>query len=378
MSINFNNINFLQNIKTPDAFKNILPKENSGLKMQPPLAQDCFQKSAVQEAKPVLPIDEKAQIAALYDKVFNEFRENNPILEELNYTKPELVFKEKEDLGAASYNFTSNTLEITHSLFGDRFIAVYKDEQGRKADIATGTKEEVESFVQNKKEQGYNYEVIKMNKDEKELFLSSAIAHELRHSLQHHLVASTKGCQKAIDENFNEPTKRLNEVAKELYDSYKKSNIKSQAELDEFNKGLIEGGAEPEFKTFDELQEYLNNPVEKIDYSINYKPKKLLSEDTELKLSSSNEDNTAWSVKEQLLAGIIAITSEETSEIEYLAQPTEVDAYYYQFEYLAKHSKNNPNIRKEVADALIEEYFAKYYDGRCAMEECGYSPLVEK
>jgi len=379
--LNFNNIN-TQLISTnyPPVFKNFATGNDSTLKMKPQLTQDCFQKTTVEKAnQPVAAgeINQKQKIQALYDEVFSEFVENNPILKELNYTKPELIFTDEDEDSVASYQFTDNKISITPDFSCDKYLCILKDKEGRTIEIVTGTKDRVEKFTKEQKQEGYNCETIKMNEEEKEFFYSSAFAHELRHSLQSHLVASTKGCEKGL-EIHKESALALNEAKQGLYDAYKDLDFKNEQELEEFNKEVIKNGNEPNFKSFSEYQEYINTPVEKIDYCINYKPKKLLDENTELKLSSSKKDKTTLSVKNQLLPGMLAETGEETSTLEYLAQPSEVDAFHYQFEYLAKHSKNNPNIRKEVADALIEEYFAKYFDGVQNMEKYGYIPLVEK
>ncbi len=82
-----------------------------------------------------------------------------------------------------------------------------------------------------------------------------------------------------------------------------------------------------------------------------YKPKTLLPADTKLKFSLAPGDNRYLSVAKDLLPaaieGLSGIGRSEDSDFDdYISSPLEIDAYNFQYEYLAMNfnRKNSPNF----------------------------------
>ena len=187
---NFQNFSILkplkqQEQKTPAYFKG--------------LQEDVFVKSTntnspIKASKVEKNFDE-THIKKLYDEAYNEAMAlMPPIAKELNIKKPTLSFydDERELSKIASYDFYFNKIEISKYLIQKDFYLQYAKDGDKKIPLEIVNEE----FLKNINSQ-QNFEFVKLNDDEKEVYIKSCIAHELRHCVQEHLVNS---CNKTKDE----------------------------------------------------------------------------------------------------------------------------------------------------------------------------------
>ncbi len=165
----------------------------------------------------------------------------------------------------------------------------------------------------------------KLNDSEKELYISSVFAHELRHCIQTHLLCSTKGCMEEYKTYFTELKGALEEL------------VEAKKEM-----AALEG------KPYVQGEEDLD--LQSLNYGLNYKPKKVFDENALFKFSMLPKDNRYWSIKEHLLS-----KSEQSKKNgEYYNNPLEIDAYNYEYEFLATQMKNYPKgaVREDIANNL--------------------------
>lgn len=304
-------------------------------------AQDVFQKSTaateqqntagVQQSTPVSGIWDNKRIEAIYDKTYETVMAQNPITKELNIKKPVLSFKnseEKEEDTIASYRDGLGEITVYAGDFfaDDIYLCTLIDENNEPANIKIVSKQDINKYKE--ESSGYKLTTEKLTESEKELYISSVFAHELRHCIQKHLVASTEGCK--------------DEHRKELED-YKKT----LEELISLKKELAEVEGKPYLPSKDD------EDLEKLNYGLNYKPKKIFDKNTLFKYSMSPSDNRYWSVNEHLHA--LSNKEKDNYKNNYYNNPLEIDAFNYEREFMLTQADKYPesDLRKEIVDNMF-------------------------
>lgn len=305
-------------------------------------ASDVFQRSAtpvqvqnapqIQQIAPVSNVWDNKRIEAIYNKTFETVMAQNPITRELNITKPALDFSTEENRkeGAlATYRAGANNIIVQDGEFfkSDLYLCKMTDKSGEIVDIRIFEEKYADEY--SKKHPEFKITREKLTDSEKELYISSTFAHELRHCIQNHLIASTDGCA----------------------DKYKKWCLDYKTALEELvaskkEMAALEGKA---YAVCDEEKE-----IERLDYTLNYKPKKVFDKNTAFKYSLSPSDNRYWLVNDHLYT----LSEEERAKDSlesYYTDPLEIDAYNYEREFVVTESKKYPNgtLRKEIVDGLF-------------------------
>lgn len=283
---------------------------------------------------------DETRIQKLYDEVYDDALDLIDITKDLNIEKPKSIFSYDTSMSARmSYCFTSNELIFNmNKLKGDYYFCFLKDQNDNMyAYCGIHNKRQIEKDIERIKQAhpGYEFSSIKLTDIEKEAFIKSSIAHEIRHGVQCHLAASTRGCSgkhKAFLTKIFEQTKKSNE----------------------------------DYST--------------IEYLDNFVPKKLIFEDEKLKYSLSPDDNRYLSTKNHILDYTIKLAYNINDKSLYNSSPMEADANNYACEYF-KILKNKPQY------AEIRSFIADYIDGMLsreaeaklkAMEKYGFPKLSEK
>lgn len=321
---------------------NIASFSFKGAKRKDVIPCDVFQK----RIQGVLWNEKKLQ--EIFDKTYAEVVRQHKIIvpefQKLKLTKPKIELTPIDEFTAASYAFSNNLIKFDPSHLKEDYYSVdFIDEQGNIKEHA-GTLTASQARVLGNIEKRYkNATYTKLTDKEKEAYIASCLAHELRHFVQNHLIASSAT---ASDIQKSEYLKLYEEI---------KSVIATLNE--EEKKDLGDYDVE---KTF--------------SYIRNYKPKTLLDENTLLKYSIFKEDSRYWSIQNHLLASEIQrLNSENEFVVDdvYKAMPTEVDAYRYQYEFfLSQIGKFDDNFRENFlcamaceletyADATLSEMLAK-------------------
>ncbi len=263
------------------------------------------------------------------------------------------------------YVFSSNTITFYENNCKDFYLCDVKDSRGNKAGTF-GIKNEsrLQECIEEAHKHGFEPDFIKLNDKEKEAYTKGLTAHELRHCIQMHLLASTKGCsrtfKKLIEDTFQNKMNSYRKALKEL------QKINSEAR----KLGLPE-------------EEITIKPPEYsvIEYSDNFIPAKFMEEDVKLKFSLSPKDARYLSTKDHMLRYLQDIADKQSSVDSYLASPIEMDANNYAYQYFCTKIKKNPefsSIRKPVADSIENYFFDKARDGKIAMKNYGYPDLISK
>ena len=312
------------------------------------LTADTFQKSKVaksdsQACEEIGNRFSEQKIRHIFDEVYSDviktITKSNPVLNEIRFKKPEILFSDGEELSQtqASYSFNDNVLNINKKIIdNDYFFICRKDENGSISQIFGNVifGDDSDLLLGKIKEDVPDAQTVKLTDDVKELYLSSVLAHELRHFVQSHLMASTDECYQIYKEAIYEKKKEIDEASQEI--------ISLSKEIQEID---------PEFVT---------PQIEMTDfsYALNYKPQKILDKDTTIKFSILPDDTSFLSVRENLLPdeidGLQGIgRTDESSYEEYLSSMIEIDAFNFQSEYLLKISGDkNKEVRNDVLCAL--------------------------
>jgi len=322
-SINLNTyrINFKNNCDT-------IPTQTTGVSKS---EQDVFIKTIQVSQKN----EKQLAIEELYNKVYNEFIQNNPVLKELNIPKPNLKL---EDISAnAAYDFCSNTITIRNDFNDDFYFVCSKDYKEGEGRVLVVSQKELDKFLENNQEEDIEYK--KLNNEEKSIIQKSYISHELRHYLQEHLLANTKGCEIALEER----KKNLNEyieTSQEYIDL-----LNEELEQNPQNTDLIEEirVATKELNDFKKINAYL----------LNLQHKGIFDENKTINFSLIENDDRKWSIKQHM--SIASLQYDNSSATEYEISPLELDARRYQIEIACKESKKSQNISKIFSDYLLEE-----------------------
>ena len=360
--INFNsniNLNSIAPYSPSNKGKNVMSP------MLKQLTNDVFVRSANVEKTHEKKFDEK-RIREIYEKTYLNVLKENPITKELNMEKPTITFEYDNSSAGASYRFASNNIVFKKDFNQNTYICISK-ENNKMTDARLANEDELDEIQKNKGTQE-EIEIKKLTDDEKELFLSSMLAHELRHAIQSHIVASTEGvCEKQ---------RKLDEETQVELQEYLNSLEKTKEELGK--EGLLSETDFEELKEIDETIEDTKKEINSFEYEKKYKPKKLFPKDMQLKFSAFENDNRYWSINDLLRIPNDKDLTEEEKREAYYAQPVEIDAYNYQFEYLARHKKEYKNINKDVVDAYMLTSLVNSDRGIELAEKYGYSKPQEK
>lgn len=305
-------------------------------------AKDVFQRGTtpvqvqnapqIQQSAPVSSVWDNKRIQAIYDKTYETVMAQNLITRELNITKPALDFSTEENRkeGAlATYRAGANNIIIQDGEFfkSDLYLCKMTDKSGEIVDIRIFEEKYADEY--SKKHPEFKMTREKLTDSEKELYISSTFAHELRHCIQNHLIASTDGCA----------------------DKYKKWCLDYKTALEELVASKKEMAA-LEGKTYAAYDE--EKEIERLDYTLNYKPKKVFDKNTAFKYSLSPSDNRYWLVNDHLYT----LSEEERAKDSlesYYNNPLEIDAYNYEQEFLITQTKKYPEgaLRKEILDDML-------------------------
>ncbi len=298
-----------------------------GAKRKDVTPYDVFQK----RIQGVLWNDKKLQ--EIFDKTYAEVIRQHKIIvpefQKLKLTKPKIVLTSIDDFTTASYAFSNNTVKFNYTHLKEDYYSVdFMDEKGNiKEHVGTLTASQARSLE--KIEKRYkDAKYTKLTDKEKETYISSCLAHELRHFIQNHIIASTTNA----------------------LDIQKEGHLRLYEEI----KRVIATLDEEERK---ELGDY--DVEETFSYIRAFNPKEFLEENTLLKYSIFKEDNRYWSVKNHLLASELERLSNESEfpiDDIYKSSASEVDAYRYQYEFfLSQIGKFNDDYRENFLCAIASE-----------------------
>ena len=306
------------------------------------------------------------EIKKLYDSVFDEvlFRncDSNPVFHQVNFKKPSInisPLSELAEVGAiATYKFLDNSITVSDKLLNeDIYCFCLKNKQSGNVDSSSLVfSSQLESELEYCKSENIPFELVKLNKKEKELFVCSCLAHELRHFMQYHMMAScSNASSEYIDKNI-----RMGNISNQL-------------------KSLYE--------TFPETKEIADKiPFESVDYAQNYSPKFLLPQSLPIKTSWLNSDSryiqlgdlfSSWQnlkgsyIPEndnfdlnEYLVSISDITPESYNQNNYFPDLAEIDAYNNQLEFIySNERKYSVGARKFVVDMMIKNLSDIFYNG---------------
>lgn len=356
MIINFNNFSTLNKPPSGVIAPKALPYPYSIV--QGSLSYDTFEKTqetqrtkeaqSTAQTKQTTNIWGKERLEAIYNEVYAEVVAQNPIIKELNIQKPVFVFKEiknkpGEEINFAAYSFLNNSIELTSNFCEPLYAVGIKDENGDLAELIDINIKSVldEEFEQSKKLEP-NLIAIELTDSEKEFRIRGSIAHELRHWIQEHTMASNRNTMAKHKEFYQKTGSQINKI--------------------------LEGVDRAQLSQEDRL-------ATDTTYALNYKPKKVLK-DKYFKLSRLPSDKRYWSMKNHMLKS----TTDEDYNNNYFASPVEADANYFAFEYLAsKMPKTYSNqTRKEIITSIIICCEQKANEAILDMEKCGYPPIKRK
>ncbi len=340
-------VNFLNSAKNIYGPKNINTAPHNTL--SPNMLSfkgDSFERSSVngtesaKGAEAAENIWDETRIQKLYDEVYDDTIKYNPIASELNLEKPKTkMLGETRGYTQTNYSFQTNTLSFFMPIIKeDYFIAIVKDENGKEmGDYHILCESSMREQADNIHARHPNARVLaaKLTDKEKEVYIKTLTAHELRHWIQTHLAASTKDC----------------------------SRIFKNAHLKNFEY----------FK--DENEDYSI-----VEYLDNFIPKKIIPEDKKLKHSILENDTRYLSTKRHIVDYTLQLIERPYDKELYNASPMEADANHYAFEYL-QLLKNRPeysSLRKKFIDVLSADFYFQAEDGLELMKEAGFPGLYAK
>ncbi len=286
----------------------------------------------IQQIAPISNVWDNKRIQAIYDKTYETVMAQNPITRELNIEKPALNFnadKDEKESTIATYRGGYNDIIIQAGEFfaGDLYLCKMTDNSGELVNVQVFEQERADEYI--KKHPEFKMTREKLTDSEKELFISSIVAHELRHCIQSHLVLSTEDCAdkyKAKFADLKETIETLISMEKDLAALRGEAYVPSENDKD----------------------------LEKLNYGLNYRPKKVFDKNTAFKYSIVPSDNRYWHIKDHFYT-VSGSKKTEGSKESYYTDPLEIDAYNYEREFVVTESKKYPNgtLRKEIVDGLF-------------------------
>lgn len=281
---------------------------------------------------------------------FNSFF--NPVFQKLNIKKPTIKIEEFQNKSMrACYSFIENTISFSKTLLEEDLFLLCQRNENKQINRNFGFYPEslVAEEKEKLKEKG-EICTIKLTDKEKEFYLESICAHEIRHLLQAHLVASTESCTEAFKESIVTQADLITILKAQMNKSYKE--ILRQIEECKAN------GEEIPNEILQTLEEYAPDGNKDYSYGLEYTPSELLPSDTKIKFSVLQQDKRNLSVKEDLLPAEISKLTEgnDNKALKYVCNLLEIDAFHHAYEYiLSKIQPDNEEVRKEVIYSMALE-----------------------
>lgn len=351
MLVNFlnQNINFAQRINNKKLNANI--NRNS---ITFGAGYDTFEKSGantVQGTENISSIRpcvwDEERLSGILDDVFSDVIEKNPISEDLNIAKPDIIISKHVE-GVAQYNFATNNVAFNPDVCGDYCMCIAMG-NGKEIDLGIFSRKQSKELAKEFKKDGYDIEILRLNDKEKEAYIKALVAHELRHCIQDHLMASTEDI---ADMKFQFLDSRYKEIEKLAKQGIRLGYGSSEVDFPELSKD-----GEP--------------------YYITYVPKKVIKDDTKLKFSSNPKDNRYLSTSEHLFKSILYNSKDPEY---YQASPAEMDANNCALEYFLKLRKGPEysNIREKISNSIAQDFFFRAKKGIRLMKKFNHPPLIEK
>ena len=320
------------------------------------ITHDSFIKSHVNVVQTVSDVQLQRQqnrnyIEQIFDEVFNETIGDVEFLDSLNIAKPKIVFCPKSNLSTelASYNFMFNEIKISDELCNqDLFSIKTTNKEGELINCQVAS----ETFAKQYKSQNplYTVKLTKLNEKEKELYIKSILAHELRHCIQSHTVAAcntTKEEYRAICDKLYDPNaEKLLELLSKKIELLK---IMQNSGLKIDNKGDY----------IDESIEYYKSLMEKFakkPYYKTYQTKNGSDENMPLGLVTFISGKKYFIFGDNFLQGLKNKFSNKTGNSnieEYLGNPEEIDAFSFELQYLINKAKSTSELR----ESILKEFY---------------------
>lgn len=300
-----------------------------------------------------------AELNRIFEEVYPEvtkFNLNfNPIFQKLKIEKP--TIKVEDFINAnmrACYSFAENTISFSKQLLEeDLFLLCKKDENNRpKHFLGFCTESRLEEEAETLSKEEGEIDVVKLTDKEKEFYICSLLAHEIRHVLQAHTVASTDECIEEFKDSLRANTDLISILKSQMKKSYNdllKDMEKMKKEGQEITPEMLQ--LVEECKP-DEDKDY--------SYGLDYTPKEVLPSDSKIKFSVLMQDKRELSVKEDLLpAEILKLIDDKGAgykALSYICNLLEIDAFNHQFEFILSNSpEDNSEMRKEVLSGMAIE-----------------------
>lgn len=320
------------------------------------ITHDSFIKSHVNVVQTVSDVQLQRQqnrnyIEQIFDEVFNETIGDVEFLDSLNIAKPKIVFCPKSNLSTelASYNFMFNEIKISDELCNqDLFSIKTTNTDGELINCQVAS----ETFAKQYKSKNplYTVKLTKLNEKEKELYIKSILAHELRHCIQSHIVAAcntTKEEYRAICDKLYDPNaEKLLELLSKKIELLK---IMQNSGLKIDNKGDY----------IDESIEYYKSLMEKFakkPYYKTYQTKNASDENMPLGLVTFISGKKYFIFGDNFLQGLKNKFSNKTGNSnieEYLGNPEEIDAFSFELQYLINKAKSTSELR----ESILKEFY---------------------
>lgn len=321
----------------------------------------------ISSAKTLEQAKNEEKYLALFDDVYDEVVEQNtdeycPDMQKVKLNKPTMKFVEKAPVENAegAYSPLDNSIEIPRYVIDEDYFSYFvkseNDDDSFYADaLRKGKFDEKIKYYQ---ENHPNGQIIEFTDKEKELYLSGLMAHEIRHFLQKHLIASTKGTGKKAKKIW---VKKSDKIITNLKNLELMKAWRAQLKGEEYE---IQRYGEPYFKT--------------------YEPDEPLKKDAKIRFSLYADDERYISAKEFLKSEIYTQKNKQKMQengvnYAYFANLQEIDAYNYGFEYLlSKMLTEAKNVRIDMLPTA--SYWQKQQSdmGLEYLQKRGYDPFVRE
>ena len=292
---------------------------------------------------------------------------SNPVLRYVNYKKPDIKIRTSEQIGqraAAMYNFPENTISILEKFVNEDIYFCYSLDGSSENinNLFTCTSSELDDVINS---QGNSFEVIKLNKKEKEIYLSNILSHELRHSFQNHLLASISNYSaNFIDKNiaFTKFINKMMGIQKEAIAEAQKNGVDIPQEL--INQIY--------YVDTSYAEKY--SPIKDISSSVDYKLSFLSNDNRSMKLVDlykAWEKNTGKKMLDLIACDIDSdegvnefvqnfSSGDYYSESSYFSDLTELDAFNNQLEYFYLYNENSSQGARKIVIELMHKEMVEY------------------
>ena len=292
-------------------------------------------------------------IKSLYNTVLNDSLKinfyTNPITKDLNLENPQLIIANSSNVfGVAAYNFPSNTISINEKIVNSDLYLLYSEDKkaGNNNTYGIFPEDELKQEITSCKSLNIKAKTLKLNEKEKEFYIAASLAHEIRHFLQAHLMASTEEISPLYIKEQIDATDKYNA----LIPSYNE-NLKQIEET-------VENCRKNGIKVIPALIEILNTqkPKNYVDttYAKNYKPTSLLERNTPFKFSMLPYDYRTITPLDFYNASFEKANNNEDNK-SYYANLLEIDAYNHGLEYVfVTKKKYEASAREIVLDSIAQ------------------------